>query len=230
MLRAILGAYRKKVSLVIYVFRMRHKDVNDAWNDLLKLLWKYKMPIIINKGLRIIRVWNSKIYVKGCYTANSTEVSLIGQFSQYGKDYGIVVFEEAKQFDKKTVDAVLVAVRGIKYQTVIFRSNPYLLTNWFVQECYRQVMVDEECMLNGTGSQIEEKDETLYHYMRADVNPLMENPSKEYLKRIKSDNPMLARTEFYGLPGTASGMVFAPVIHKITTQFAFKSGLSLLPE
>ncbi len=38
MLRAILGAYRKKVSLVIYVFRMRHKDVNDAWNDLLKLL------------------------------------------------------------------------------------------------------------------------------------------------------------------------------------------------
>ena len=30
MLRAILEAHRRKVSLVIYVFRMRHKDVNDA--------------------------------------------------------------------------------------------------------------------------------------------------------------------------------------------------------
>jgi len=28
-----------------------------------------------------------------------------------------------------------------------------------VQECYCQVMVEEECLLSGTGSQVEEKEE-----------------------------------------------------------------------
>jgi hypothetical protein len=43
-----------------------------------------------------------------------------------------------------------------------------------------------------------------------------------YLQRIKKDNPRLARTEFYGLPGSAEGMVFADIIHKIKTEFEFK--------
>jgi hypothetical protein len=115
--------------------------------------------------------------VKGCYTTNSTEISLLGQAIQFGKDYGIVVFEVAKEFDRKTVDAVLVAIRGIKYQTIIFRSNPYLLTNWFVQECYNNVMVDEQNMLSGVGNQLEEKQGVLYHYMRAEVNQLIDKPN-----------------------------------------------------
>jgi hypothetical protein len=71
----------------------------------------------------------------------------------------------------------LCAIRGIKYQTSIFRSNPYLLSNWFVQECYRDVMVDEAMMLQGSGNQLEEKQETLYHYMRCDVNKFIDKPN-----------------------------------------------------
>jgi hypothetical protein len=59
----VLWAYRKKVSLVAFIFRMRHKDTQEAWNDILQLFIKYKMPIIINKGRRLIRVWNSKIFM-----------------------------------------------------------------------------------------------------------------------------------------------------------------------
>jgi hypothetical protein len=77
-----------------------------------------------------------------------------------------VIFEEASQFDQKTVDSVLVAIRGIKYQTTIFRSNPYLLSNWFVRSCYKQVMIDEDWMLNGNGNQLEEKEGVIYHYMQ----------------------------------------------------------------
>ena len=123
----------------------------------------------------------------------------MGHSVQHGKDYGILVFEEAKEFDRKTVDAVLVTLRGIKYQTVILRSNPYLLTNWFVQECYKEVIVDEKNMLEGEGNQLEEKGNTLYHYMRCTVNKFIDKPNLDYLNRILKDNPNLAKTEFYGL-------------------------------
>lgn len=222
LIRAVLAARRKKVSLVIFIFRMRHKEVPQAWGDIIQLLYKYKMPIIINKGAKMIRVWTTKIYVKGCYTQDSNKISLLGVAVQHGKDYGVVVFEEAKEFDKKTVDAVLVAIRGIKYQTSIFRSNPYHLANWYVQECYNQVMVDEKNMLEGEGNQLEEKNDTLYHYMRADVNQFIDKPNLRYLERIKIDNPRLAKTEFYGLPGNLEGMVFADILHKIKTQFQMK--------
>lgn len=222
LIRAILAAKKKKVSLVIFIFRMRHKEVVQAWGDIVQLLHKYKLPIIINKGTRLIQLWTSKIYVKGCYTTNSTEISLLGQAIQFGKDYGIVVFEVAKEFDRKTVDAVLVAIRGIKYQTIIFRSNPYLLTNWFVQECYNNVMVDEQNMLSGVGNQLEEKQGVLYHYMRAEVNQLIDKPNWDYLQRILKDNPRLAKTEFYGLPGAYEGMVFADIMNKIKSEFEMK--------
>jgi hypothetical protein len=52
-------------------------------------------------------------------TTNSTEISFLGFVIQNAK-YGVIVFEEARDFDEKTVDAVLVAVRGIKYQTVLY--------------------------------------------------------------------------------------------------------------
>lgn len=180
LIRAILAARKKKVRLVIFIFRMRYKHVIQAWNDIAQLLQKYQMPTIVNKGNRLIQIWTTKIYVKGCYTTNSTDISMLGQAVQYGTDYGIIVFEEAKEFDKKTIDAVLVAIRGIKYQTVIFRSNPYLLTNWFVQECYKEVMVDEKNMLEGEGNQLEEKGNTLYHYMRCTVNRFIDKPNWNY--------------------------------------------------
>lgn len=222
LIRAILAARRKKVSLVVFIFRMRHKEVIQAWGDIVQLLHKYKLPIIINKGAKLIKLWTTKIYVKGCYTMNSTEISLLGVAVQHGKDYGIIVFEEAKEFDKKTVDAVFVAIRGIKYQTSIFRSNPYLLSNWFVQECYSNVSIDEQMMFTGSGNQLEDKGQVLYHYMRADVNQFIDKPNLDYLERIKKDNPLLARTEFYGLPGSNSGMVFAHILHKIKTEFEMK--------
>lgn len=196
--RAIIAASKKKLSLVVFIFRMRHKDVYEAWSDIIKILQLYKMPIIINRGLILIRIWTTKIYVKGCYTTNSTEISALGQSIQYGRDYGIVVFEEAKQFDRETIDAVLVAIRGIKHQKMILRSNPYLLSNWFVQECYKNVMVDEKNMLEGEGNQLEEKGNTIYHYMRCTVNKFIDKPNWDYLQRIKEDNPNLAKTEYYG--------------------------------
>jgi hypothetical protein len=47
----------------------------------------------------------------------------------------VIVFEEAREFDEETVNAILVAVRGIKNQVEIYRSNPYLLNNWFLGTC-----------------------------------------------------------------------------------------------
>ena len=222
-LKAVITAAKKKKSLVIFIFRMRHKDWIDAWNDILHLATLYKLPAIINRGRGLIRIYTTKIYVKGCYTANSNDISRIGQKIQYASDYGIVIFEEAMQFDAETIERVLVAIRGIKSLTIIMRSNPYLLSNWFVQRCYREVPVNEKELLEGSGNQLEEKetaeDLNIYHYMRADVNPYIDKPNLSYLRRIKRDNPPLARTEFYGLPGSVQGMVFADCFQKIKQHF-----------
>lgn len=83
-------------------------------------------------------------------------------------------------------------------------------------------MVEEESLLSGTGNQLEEKNGILYHYMRCDVNSFIDPPNWRYLQRILKDNPPLARTEYYGLPGSVTGMVFADSVHKIQTDFAFK--------
>ena len=175
------------------ILRMRHKDVSQAWNDIVNSLREYKIPCkTVKIGRGFIRAWTTKIYVKGCYTTNSTETTLLGMSIQ-NADYGIITFEEAKEFDQKTVDAVLVATRGIQSQVIIYRSNPYLLTNWFVQKCYRELKLDEDRLVSGDGNQWEVKDNKIYHYMRADINPFMSGPSKDYLERIKEDNPMKAR-------------------------------------
>jgi len=62
-----------------------------------------------------------------------------------------------------------------------------------VQECYRDVMVDEAMMLQGSGNQLEEKQETLYHYMRCDVNKFIDKPNWNYLTRILRDNPRISK-------------------------------------
>jgi hypothetical protein len=73
------------------------------------------------------------------------------------------------------------------------------------------------------GNQLEEKDNVLYHYMNLAINlEFLEEPYKRYFQRILKDNPNLARTEYYGLPGSRSGMVFAPLMHKIKTEFEMK--------
>lgn len=158
--------------------------------------------------------------MKGCYTTNSNEVSFLGFAIQRSK-YGVVVFEEAKEFNEETVDAVLMAVRGIEYQTVIYRSNPYHLTNWFPQKCYRKVMYDENILKNGSGNQLTEVDMEVYHYMSCWVNPFLHGPDKNGLMRTLKNNPLKANTEVYGLPGSESGMVFASLLSKLAINRNF---------
>lgn len=134
LIKAIFRAAKTKQRLFILVVRMHHKNVPDAWEDIINILNKLKLPYKTWSGKGIIRVGTTKIHVRGCYTTNSTEVSFLG-FNIQNAKYGVIVFEEAKEFDDKTVDAILVAVRGIKYQTVLYRSNPYHLNNWFPQKC-----------------------------------------------------------------------------------------------
>ena len=222
LVRAIIAAAKAKRSLFILILRMRYNKIGDAWNDIVKVLREYKLPYKIWKGRWLIRIWTTKIQIKGCYTENSTEVSFLG-FGIQKADYGVIVFEEARQFDEKTVNAILVAVRGIKHQVEIYRSNPYLLNTWFSQKCYKQVMYSEDTLRNGSGSQFSEVGDTIYHYMRYDVNPFNNLSNIAYLERIKRDLPSLANTEVYGLPGTSSGMVFAGIMGKVKTTFVDQS-------
>lgn len=95
LVRAIIAAYKAKTSLYILILRMRYKNEDDVWNDMLKILDNYKLPYKTWTGKRLIRVWTTKIQIRGCYTTNSTEVSLIGFQIQKAK-YGVVVFEDPR--------------------------------------------------------------------------------------------------------------------------------------
>lgn len=85
----------------------------------------------------------------------------------------------------------------------------------------------EDILRNGSGNQFNTKDDKVYHYMRYDVNPFNTAANIAYLERIKRDNPSLADTEVYGLPGSASGMVFAGIMDKIQSNFG-RPGLRCL--
>jgi len=54
------------------------------------------------------------------------------------------------------------------------------------------------------------------------VNPFNTPARVAYLERIKLDNPLLAETELYGLPGTTMGAVLAGYMDKIQTNFVTK--------
>jgi len=92
------------------------------------VLKQFQIPFKIWKGKGIIRVGTTKIQVKGCHTQTSEHISFLG-FGIQSADYGVVVFEETREFDIETINAVLVAVRGIQNQIVIYRSNPYHINN-----------------------------------------------------------------------------------------------------
>lgn len=56
LIRAIIEAKKQNASLVVFIFRMRHKDSQEAWSDIIKLLRNYRLPFIVNRGLKIIRL------------------------------------------------------------------------------------------------------------------------------------------------------------------------------
>jgi len=63
-------------------------------------------------------------------------------------------------------------------------------------------------MTVGNGNQLEEKDNILFLYMNVAINwDFLEEPNRRYFQRILRDNPNLARTEYYGFPGSSVGMV-----------------------
>lgn len=124
--RAIIRAYKEKDRLVIIILRMRYKNQGDAWNDIIKTLEQYKIPFRALVGKGIIKVWSTTIFVKGCYTTNSTDIAFLG-FGILSAYYGIVVFEEAREFDQKTVNAVLVAIVALNIKLLSTEATPMSL-------------------------------------------------------------------------------------------------------
>jgi hypothetical protein len=50
LVRAIIAAAKAKTSLFILILRMRHNQIGNAWNDIVKVLREYKLPYKIWKG------------------------------------------------------------------------------------------------------------------------------------------------------------------------------------
>ena len=115
--------------------------------------------------------------------------------------------------------AVKEAIRGAKYKTWIYRTNPWLLSNWYIRRCLENVPLDEHNLLQGVGNQIVESHHKIYHYARWTINPNVGQSEKDYLEDIRINNPLRAKTVYYGLPGAYEGMVFAEIVHKIKTNF-----------
>jgi len=223
-IKAIITAKRNNKRIVSYQFRMRHKDIDKLWNENINWLNYYQIPYFTRKSEGLISVLGSRIYIKGCYVANSNQISMIGAQGNYQFSHCIVVFEEAYEFDEKTILRVQEAIRGSKYKTIIFRTNPWFATNWYIKNSFKIVALDEKLMLDETskGNQFRELNQKVYHYARWTINPNLEQPDLDYLQWIKEANPLQARTVYYGLPGSTEGLVFAESLHKIKRDFVNK--------
>lgn len=109
----------------------------------------YKVPYYCKKGEGEIFALGSKIKVAGCYVTNSTQIAFIGEKGLYRYSHAIIVLEEAFEFDEKTELAIREAIRGAKYQTWIDRTNPWLLSNWYISRCFSVVALDERRFIIG---------------------------------------------------------------------------------
>lgn len=228
LIKTIITAWRVKKSIVIYVLRMRYKDFGKAWKEILNWLNKFQIPYYTKKGDGEISVLGSKIYVKGCYTTNSNQIAFIGETGLTMFSHGIIVFEEAFEFDEKTESAILEAIRGLKFRTIIYRTNPWFSNNWYIKRCFTSVSLNEEYLLNdeNDGNIFQEKEDKVYHYARWTINPNLEASELRYLEDIKKNNPQRAKTVYYGLPGAYEGMVFADIMHKVNSNFVMKKWTS----
>jgi len=65
----------------------------------------------------MIRAVTTTIYCLGCYCTNNTLISMIGLGGNYSYSHGIVVLEEAYEFDPKTYSALREAIRGVDKMT-----------------------------------------------------------------------------------------------------------------
>lgn len=221
LVKCIVEARRANLPLVIYQFRMRHKDIDKLWNENLTWLNHYQIPYFTRKSEGLIQALSTKIYIKGAYVSNSNQVALVGTEGAY-VSHAIVIFEEAFEFDERTIAALKEAVRGSKYKTILYRTNPWLAANWYIRTRHAQVPLDEKCMLEGSGNQFQVVGKKVYHYARWTINPNLQQPEIDQLEDLRVNNPLRAKTVYYGLPGAYEGMVFADSMHKIATNFAFQ--------
>lgn len=118
---------------------MKHKDISKAWGEILNWLDYYRVPYYCKKGEGDVYALGSKIKVAGCYVTNSTQIAFIEINGLYRYSHAIIVLEEGFEFDEKTEAAIKEAIRGAKYQTWIYRSNPWLLSNWYISRCFSTV-------------------------------------------------------------------------------------------
>ena len=77
----------------------------------------YQLPYRQQVGKGVIYCLSTKIHVLGCYTTNSNQIAMIGLSGAYTK-HTIIVFEEAFEFDEKTILAVKEAIRGSKLSSI----------------------------------------------------------------------------------------------------------------
>lgn len=165
-IKALIAAKRAKRRIVVYQFRNRHKDISKLWEENLTWLNDFQIPYYTRKSEGLIVVLGSKLFIKGCYVTNSSQIAMIGTHGNYQFSHAVLIFEEAVEFEKKTILAVLEAIRGSQFKTVIYRCNPWLASNWFISQCFSQVGLDEPTMLSGSGNQWVEKGKDVYHYAR----------------------------------------------------------------
>ena len=90
--------------------------------------------------------------------------------------------------------------------------------------------LNENKLLKEDGNQYQEQNKAIYHYMRADVNPHLDAGTLRYFERIKRDNPLLAKVEFYGLPGVTEGMVLLILCIKLKLTLPFSLEKNLQQE
>ncbi len=206
------------ISADIYMLR---NQVNDAWelySDIVEWLQETNSKAInYNSTRRHIRYMGKVIRVMGLETnkkaVGKTNIKA-GLKSGKGKQYGIIFFEEATEFNQDKINAFMEAIRGYKHIIIIKAANPWSIKNFFISYCNENMRYEEDQLID-KGYQFYQKGNKLFHYTTWIHNTYLQPWEREALLDLVDLDPARAKISTYGMPGVAEGTIYSGYYEKI---------------
>lgn len=209
------------------IWRLEPQGAEETFQEVLSTYEdKYEQVtnrINCNLSKKKLRIRNNYIRCIGLLSNKKRSTPKIGLYRRgVKKELQVNIFEEANEFeDEKVIELMKQAGGGAKVTINIFIANPWYLGNWYTTRVHKNVGFNELALR--TKGQIfkqeyDSVDKVLYlgHISNHRVNTFLEESQHQSLTSLWSVSEQLARVADLGMYGVAEGMIFAPIMYKIT--------------
>ena len=214
----------------IYVFRKMVQDIEiGIWTEFKDKYQEFGLEPYFNMSKKRIHMMNSIISFHGLHDRNKGKIKLLGLAGANQYDYIFILADEQRELSEQDKMELREAIRGRAQVIWIGTSNPWSISNWYIDYCNKTVPINKTLMMEN-GEQLQVIKNKLFHYTNYTINDLLSKEDYNQLEELKVLNPTRAITACYGLPGIEHGAIYAHCLTKVSRFIqpdlvAFQGGL-----